>query len=166
MIVHRGMPAYTQIVAHFGVSVVAADGTLDRAELRRRVFQSSAERRILESYTHRRIRAEAWRQVAESRSPYVIMVVPLLVESDFHERVDRVLVVDGDPAVQLRRLLARDGSDEKTARAIIAAQSDRKTRLEKADDIVLNDGTLKQLCERVDELHVLYTELSQKSDQR
>ena len=166
MIVQPGMPAYAQIVAHFGAPVLAADGTLDRAELRKRVFQSAAERRILESYTHARIRAEAWRQVAESRSPYVIMVVPLLVESDFHERVDRVLVVDCSESTQLERLLARDAGDEKTARAIIAAQSDREARLDKADDVVQNDGSLQQLHARVDALHVRYTELSQNGDRR
>ena len=171
-IVQPGLPAFDEIVAHFGEGVLAADGSLDRAALRKRVFESPGERRILESYTHYRIRAEAWRQIAGSSAPYVVLVVPLLVESNFHTQVDRVLVVDCAPATQLARLIERDGDDPQTARAIISAQSDRDERLDKADDVIVNDGSLEELLSRVDALHEHYLQLagqsarlSQNSDQ-
>lgn len=155
-VVEPQQPAFADIVAHFGDSVVAADGTLDRAALRKRVFECPADRRLLESYTHPRIRAEAWRQVAASTGPYVVLVVPLLVESDIHTQVDRVLVVDCEPSVQLARLIDRDSESERAARAIIAAQSDRQFRLQKADDVIENNGSFEDLRQVVDALHQRY----------
>lgn len=159
-IVEPGQPALDEIAHRFGSSVISADGTLDRRALRERVFADASERHALEAITHPRIR-EACRQQAErATGPYIVFVVPLLVGSDFLGAVDRVLVVDCSPALQLERLVARDGETIESARRILSAQSDRSSRLAIADDVIINDGDLADLERRVRRLHRHYLRLA------
>jgi dephospho-CoA kinase len=94
--------------------------------------------------------------------PYVVMSIPLLVEGDSRNRVDRILVVDSDEAVQLQRLMSRDGSTLEQARAILEAQATRSARLAVADDVLLNTGTVTDLRQGVDRLHEQYLRLAGK----
>ncbi len=155
------MPA---IRARFGDAVVAADGRLDRAQMRDRVFRDPAERHALEAILHPAIRTAseaALRDPSAQAAPYAMLVVPLLVESGRpRERCDRVLVVDCDPAVQIARVIARSGLAHDAVQRILDAQADRATRIAAADDVIDNDGTLAALDPAVDALHVRYAGLA------
>ena len=110
-VVAPGQPALAAVVARFGSGIIGADGSLDRRSLRGRVFADAAARRDLEAILHPAIRVEMERQSAAADGPYVVLSIPLLVEGgDARSRVDRILVIDADEAVQLARVQARDGS--------------------------------------------------------
>lgn len=159
-IVEPGTPALAQISAHFGPGVISADGTLDRAELRRIVFANPDERRWLERVTHPAIGAEVRRGLDAATSPYAMLVSPLLFEAKQNSLADRVLVVDVSEETQLARTMRRDANSASQVRAIIAAQIDRKARLERADDVIVNEGTLAELRSAVLRLHERYLALA------
>lgn len=169
-IAHRltapGGVALPAIAAAFGGDVFAADGALDRAIMRSRVFADPALRGHLEAILHPLIRAEAQRAIHAACSPYVVLVVPLLVEhiGAYRPLIDRILVVDCAPEQQLRRAAARPGSDEAQARAIMAAQASRSSRLALADDVVDNGGDLAGLEPQITRLHRLYLDLAAGPD--
>ena len=159
-VVEPGTPGLARLVEAFGADILDAEGRLDRGRLRRRVFDSPADRRRLERILHPRIRKEAHRQVTAAVSPYVVLVVPLLLESGMVSMADRVLVVDVPQAEQVRRLKRRDGVDAALAESMIAAQASRARRLQAADDVIENSGTLVDLDEAVERLHRHYLELA------
>jgi dephospho-CoA kinase len=163
-IVDPGRPALADIVEEFGEDVLLADGSLDRRALRERVFSDEARRQRLEAITHPRIRDETLRRMHRAGGPYQIIVVPLLVESGFGALVDRVLVVDCAPEVQLARLMERDGETAGSAEAMIRSQVDRETRLDAADDVIDNSGTLDATRHQVEHLHSRYLALARESD--
>jgi dephospho-CoA kinase len=150
--------AMAAIEATFGHVVIAADGSLDRAAMRDRVFADAEARRRLERILHPLIRDEARRQVAASRAPYVILIVPLLVENldAYRDEMARIAVVDCDEQQQIERTARRPGVTIAQARAILAAQSPRAARLAIADDIIDNRGERIELKARVAQLHQRY----------
>ncbi|MEW5770748.1 MAG: dephospho-CoA kinase [Pseudomonadota bacterium] len=150
-----GGAAMPAIVAAFGADARDAQGALDRARMRGLVFSDPEARRRLESILHPLIRAEAAGRLARAGPPYVVLVVPLLAErlDDYRGIVDRVAVVDCDPAQQLARIAARPGLDEAQARAILAAQAAPAARLAIADDVIDNRGDLAALRAQVVSLH-------------
>ena len=153
-VVEPGQPALAEIAARFGTQMLQRDGTLDRAALRERVFADAAERRWLEQLTHPRINAGIADGLRAARSPYAILVNPLMRGRD--PRAHRILVVDVPEAVQVQRTMARDGVTEGQARAVLASQIDRASRLEFADNVIVNDGALADLQAAVDSLHRQY----------
>ena len=159
-VVAKGAPVLAQIRADFGDAVFNDDGVLDRKAMRKLVFSDDSKRRQLEGILHPRIREAAVVQAQAVTDPYMIIVVPLLVESPMKALMDRVLVVDCSEDVQLKRLLARDTEDEAQARRMIAAQASRDERLAIADDVLLNDTDLDETRRQVDALHHRYLELS------
>ncbi len=159
-VVAEGAPALAQIRAEFGDDVFNDDGTLDRKAMRKLIFSDDSKRRQLEGILHPRIREAALIQAEAVTDPYMIIVVPLLVESPMKEFMDRLLVVDCSEEIQLNRLLARDTENDEQARRIIAAQASRNERLAIADDVVLNDAGLDQTRTRIEALHKEYLELS------
>lgn len=163
-VVEPGQPALEEIRESFGDSVIADDGSLDRREMRRRVFADDTSRRQLETILHPRIRDMAMLQADEAGGAYQLIVVPLLVESPMRHAMDRILVVDCDVEVQVERLLERDAETEDQARRIVAAQASREQRLTVADDIVRNDDSLEETRRQVEQLHMHYLELSANSD--
>jgi dephospho-CoA kinase len=152
-VVAPGSALLPKISEHFGAGVIAADGSLDRRALRERVFADPAERRWLEALTHPAIRALTDERSATARGPYVIVAIPLLVETDGAARFSRVLVVDCDPERQIARVQARDGITRDAAKAMLAAQAPREARLAVADDVIRNDGDIAALREQVEKLH-------------
>lgn len=149
--------AMEAIAAAFGPGVVDSRGALDRAAMRRRVFADASARQRLEAILHPLIRAESERRCAVAQAPYVILAVPLLVESGtYRERVDRVLVVDCPESTQLARVMARSGLDAAEVEAILLAQASRSERLAAADDVVDNGGSADALPAQVDLLHDRY----------
>jgi dephospho-CoA kinase len=155
-----GGAAMPAITALFGKDALLPSGAMDREKVRARVFADPQARRSLEELLHPMIRRVSQERIAAASGPYVIHVVPLLVESkDYRLRVDRVLVIDASEPVQLQRVRARGLSDEQ-ARAIIASQASRSERLAAADDVIGNDGTLDALRQQVASLHERYVGLA------
>jgi len=156
-----GGVAIPALRAAFGEAMIAADGGLDRARMRALVFADPAARARLEGVLHPLIEAESLRRAANARSPYVIVDVPLLVETGrWFERCDRVCVVDCPPELQIARAAGRDGHSREEIEAILAAQASREARLAVADDVIDNSGTLSALQTRVDALHARYLALA------
>ena len=153
VVVEPGTSGLAAIVEHFGEDILLADGGLDRAALRKIVFDNPDERKVLEGITHPRIRDEIARQLSEASSPYVVLSSPLLLESGQNTFTDYVVVVDVPEEVQLRRTMARDDNSEALVKQIMAAQLDRQTRLARADTSITNDASLEELCERVEAMH-------------
>jgi dephospho-CoA kinase len=156
-VVEPGTPTLAALVREFGADILDASGRMDRNRMRERVFANPAQRERLEAMTHPAIREELARRAAEAGGAYQIHVIPLLIESGRADFYERVLVVDCPPEDQIRRLMARDGSTEEQARSILAAQATREQRLQAADDVIVNTGTLADLQRFVDMLHENYT---------
>jgi dephospho-CoA kinase len=156
-----GQPAVMQIAEHFGEAFVTADGSLDRAALRAKVFSDVAARRELEDLLHPMIRREVDTRVSEARGPYVLLLIPLLVETGgYAKAVDRVLVVDCDEDLQVQRTMRRSGLTEDEVRAIIRSQASRAERLALADDVIHNNGGLAELAPQVQALHARYRRMA------
>ena len=152
-----GGAAMPTIRAQFGDDYVDATGAMDRARMRALAFRDPAARKKLEALLHPMIRAESARRIAAAAGPYVIHVVPLLVESaGYRQRVARVLVVDCPPEVQLARVRQRSGLSADEVARIIGAQIKREVRLAAADDVIDNSSTLDALHKQVRELHASY----------
>ncbi len=162
VIVEPGRPALAAIAEHFGSHLIQEDGTLNRRALREIVFNDPKQRQWLEQLTHPLIGEEIMRQINNSTSIYTILASPLLLESSQWQLANRILVIDAPESIQIQRTMNRDDTTEAGVRAIMAAQLPREKRLEKADDIICNDGSLADLQAKVDQLHSLYTELAGK----
>ena len=153
VVVEPGTSGLAAIVEHFGEDILLADCGLDRAALRKIVFDNPDERKVLEGITHPRIRDEIARQLSQASSPYVVLSSPLLLESGQNTFADYVVVVDVPEKLQLKRTMARDDNSEALVKQIMAAQLDRQTRLARADTSITNDASLEELCERVEAMH-------------
>lgn len=162
-VVAPGEPALAAIAARFGPEIIAKDGSLDRRELRQRVFANPADKDWLNALLHPQIRERMVSACAASRSAYCLLVVPLLVENRLTNLCQRVLVVDVSPETQLERTVKRDNSNETQIRAIMAAQASREQRLAAADDVLDNNGTdLEHIKAEVARLHRQYLDLACK----
>lgn len=165
-VVAPGEPALAAVVERFGAGVLQADGHLDRAALRVRVFGDPDQRRTLEAILHPAIRARLEAICRAAPGPYAIATVPLLTEGGGHAAypwLHRILVVDTPAAVQKARLMQRDGIDATLADQMMAAQASRAERLALADDIVVNDGDLAHLQRAADRLHARYVALARST---
>ncbi|BCX87885.1 dephospho-CoA kinase [Methylomarinovum tepidoasis] len=163
-LVRPGRPALRALVDAFGPDILTADGELDRARLREIAFNDPAAKARLEAILHPRIFSELERRLQALEAPYVIIAIPLLVETGAWGRVDRVLVVDCPEALQIERVRRRDGWDEALIRRVLASQAGRLERLAVADDVIVNDRDLAHLARQVAELHRLYLRLSGTDD--
>jgi dephospho-CoA kinase len=162
-LVAPGQPLLAEIYTTFGTDLRLPDGSLDRAALGRRVFADPGERRRLEALLHPKIRDEMVRRLAQLDAPYAILVAPLLVESGMTDMVDRVLVIDVPESLQRTRSQQRDGHDAQHVERILAAQADRQTRLELADDVIVNTGDLGELESAIRQLHQRYLALASQA---
>jgi dephospho-CoA kinase len=161
-LVALGQPALAEIVALFGADCLRPDGTLDRPALRRRIFPDPAARQSLEGILHPRIRAACVARIAVTAGPYLLLCLPLLVEclADYRPLLQRILVVDCPPAVQISRVAARDRLTGEEVEAMICAQIGREDRLCAADDVIDNGGPLPDLERQVLALHRRYLALA------
>jgi dephospho-CoA kinase len=159
-VVEPGQPPLERLVERFGPKILTADGHLDRPALREIVFSDPKARADLEALTHPAIGAAMEARSSEAGGPYQILVIPLLVEKNLAAHVDRVLVVDCDEELQIRRLRDRDGSTTEQVQAILKAQAPRAARLKAADDVIHNDSGLSAVRDQVATLHVRYLELA------
>jgi dephospho-CoA kinase len=154
-------PAVTEIARKFGPQFVCADGSLDRVRMRRLAFADSSARKDLEAILHPLIRQESTRQFRASAAPYVVMVVPLLIETGgYQDILSRILVVDCQLETQVRRVIKRSGLSRDEVVSIIASQVSRQERLQRADDVIDNDNGLEALQAQVKPLHLRYLGLA------
>jgi dephospho-CoA kinase len=159
-----GGAALAQIRAAFGDAVMRADGSLDRAALRRLVFADNAARLQLEAILHPRIRQVVAEVLATLNAPYALVVIPLLVETGGHrDLLNRVLVVDCPEATQIERVMARNGLTRDEVAAILAAQAGRAERLAAADDVIVNTASPAALVGEVEALDGRYRDLAGKA---
>ena len=159
-LVEPGMPALTEIVDYFGQGILLATGQMNRALLRSRIFENSADRHWLNGLMHPLIRQAIGQQLDACHSRYALAVIPLLVETGVPSFVDRVVVVDCSQATQHARLMQRDGVDEALAQSMIKAQASREARLAIAQDVLTNDADLITLQAQCDALHQQWLQLS------
>ncbi len=148
------------IIQHFGAEHVVTDGHLDRRKCRLVIFSEPEKKTWLENLLHPKIRRIIQIKLTQVRSAYAVVEIPLLVESNSYEYIDRVCVIDTDHKTQLTRATARDHSNIESIKQIIAQQALKKDRLAIADDIIINNGNLDTLKKRVQELNHLYLQLS------
>ncbi|MEC5317392.1 dephospho-CoA kinase [Brenneria populi subsp. brevivirga] len=165
-VVEPGKPALDAIKRRFGAPVLNADGSLNRAALRQIIFSSPQEKQWVNNLLHPLIHAETRSQIQASTAPYVLWVVPLLIENGLQRHAQRVLVVDVDRNTQLERTQARDGIGRQQAENILAAQATREQRLAHADDIIDNNRSQGALASRVAQLHRHYLELAASAANR
>ncbi|KTC86800.1 dephospho-CoA kinase [Legionella brunensis] len=154
------LPAYEAIHLHFGNSVIKSPGELDRSKLRQIIFTNPNERVWLEQLLHPLIREHIIHLLSVSKSPYTVVEIPLLKDRSIYPYLNRVLVVLADPEEQIRRVMARDKSSREHAQAILTTQPSNLMRQKIADDIVLNNGSLVDLREKIAQLHEKYLHLA------
>lgn len=158
-VVEPGQPGLEGLIERFGSGILQPDGCLDRAALRQQIFSDPQQRLWVEQLLHPLIRQAIADNLAGARSDYALLVSPLLIERGQYRQVRRVLVVDVPEALQLQRVLQRDGGSEAQARAILQAQLSRDERLRYADDVIDNTGSLQALEARVLQLHQHYVQM-------
>ena len=162
VVVEPGQPALDAIAKHFGTEILQEDGHLDRAALRKIVFEDPQARTWLESVTHPAIRQEIESQLQSATSPYVVLSSPLLLEAKQHSFVDHVVVVDVTEELQIARTTLRDCNSVELVQKIMAAQVPRTERISRADEVIDNNGTLTDLEAQADALHRRMLELAKK----
>ena len=160
-LVEPGQPALDEIINVFGSNILDTTGKLNREKLKQQVFKNDSDRKKLEAILHPRIRELLLTKINSHDAPYCIAVIPLLVEHQWQQIVDRVLVVDASIETQINRTLKRDHMSESLVKAIMNSQASRDTRLAAADDVIDNSQGLKNLKEQVQQLHEKYLQLAQ-----
>ncbi|MEN4983497.1 dephospho-CoA kinase [Acinetobacter modestus] len=162
-VVELGQPALKEIQLSFGDWVLLEDGNLNRRALREHIFQFPEARETLEKITHPAIRQSIIQQLQQAESPYVILVSPLLFETNQHELVHHTLLIDANEQTQLQRASQRDGQNEEQIRKIIAVQMPRTQKQLLANDIVMNDGLLEHLHQQLKPLHLKYLQSAEQA---
>ncbi|KPW26527.1 Dephospho-CoA kinase [Pseudomonas cannabina pv. alisalensis] len=158
-VVKPGRPALEQIAKHFGNSVLQPSGELDRSALRKLIFENPEQRRWLEALLHPLVNQEIVSYLAKAKSPYAVLVSPLLIESGQSRMVQRLLVIDVPRQVQIERTMLRDRSSQEQVEAILKVQIQRDERLRHADDVLTNDRDHAWLTSEVERLHHFYLTL-------
>jgi len=160
LVVEPGQIALEKISEHFGKEILTTEGFLDRTALRKIVFEAPEQRLWLEGLLNPLIAAEIQKQLKASQSPYTSLVSPILFESGHNLYTQRTLVIDAPEELQISRTSERDHTDANGVKAIMKAQTQREVRTQKADDSVINDGSLEDLYKKIDNLHETYLALA------
>jgi len=159
-VVQPGTDALRKIIAHFGSAILNPDHSLNRSMLAKKIFENVEEKIWLEKLLHPLIRAKVSEAKSRAKSPYCIVVIPLLIETLPNPDIDRILVVDSPEHLQIARTLSRDTRSVSEIKAIIQAQASSAQRIQAADDIIINDQDVAKLSDTVDQLHRQYLMLS------
>lgn len=157
-LVEPGQPALESIIQAFGAELIDNNGRLNRTKLRTLVFADEQHRQRLEAILHPLVKKTMLEQVADLNVPYCLLSIPLLIEKQWFDIVDRILVVDCPPALQRQRLQVRDGLNSDEIESIINAQAGRAKRLAMADEVIYNDNDMEYLHKQVLALHQQYTD--------
>ena len=159
-VVKPGEPGLQAVITEFGSEFLNADGTLNRSLLRKQIFSDPLSRARLEEILHPLIRAATFARAQNAGGPYQIIAVPLMAETNFADFFDRILVVDCPLELRRKRLMARDAESEESVDRIFSAQASRAERLDIADDVIVNDGSLQDTERAVEVLHQQYLAIS------
>ena len=160
VVVEKGREELNKIADHFGIDILTSNFELDRAKLREIIFKSEEEKLWLESILHPAIASQIQKELDSSKSPYTVLVSPLLLETDQKNFCTTILVVDVPVEIQIQRTSERDDVSEQQIKSIIASQIDRDSRLEQADEVIVNDGSIQDLERKVQELHEKFLSIS------
>jgi dephospho-CoA kinase len=159
-LVKPGSPALLEIQVAFGDDLIGPQGQLNRAALREIVFNDPVQRKLLEGILHPRITQAMEKWIEKQSAPYVLLVIPLLFETNLQTLADRVLVVDCELSRQIERVASRDQLSRSRIEQILASQVDRQTRLQGADDVIENNGTPAELIKATEQMHQTYLALA------
>ena len=153
--------AFKEIISSFGSNILDDNGLIDRKKMRSIIFDDASKKKILEGIIHPKVREEMFNLVSQSNDHYLILSVPLLIETGMNKMMDRILVVDCSVETQIERLIQRDKINLDEAKSILRNQTNRSTRLKVADDLIVNEKnvTLTDLEKEVFELHRIYSKL-------
>jgi dephospho-CoA kinase len=164
-VVQQGSDALTKITERFGPSILLADGSLDRRQLRSIIFHNETEKHWLNRLLHPLIRQQLMAQLQQCQSPYALLIAPLLLENNLTTLVHRVLVIDVPESIQLQRSMQRDNADAEQIKAIMNSQISRQARLAQANDVIDNSSNnLDSVKEQVEKLHQYYLSLAQQDN--
>ena len=155
-VIEKDTPGFSSIVDLFGSDILDSTGSIDRANLRVQVFNNPKKKELLESITHPLVRDLMGKRIASAETPYSIIMVPLIYETNSMSAYDRILVVDCDPSLQLKRASLRDDNSEELIQKIINSQCTRNDRLSIANDVIPNNDSLENLKVRSLEMHNFY----------
>ena len=155
-------PGYKSIVDYFGSRIIDANGLIDRASLRKEVFDDDEKKKVLESIIHPLVRDLMTERITTAQSSYSIVMVPLIFETNSMSNYNRILVIDCDPSLQLERATARDNNSKDQIQKIIDTQCSREERLSIANDVIPNNDSLNDLKTRSLIMHKFYLDLIQK----
>ena len=155
-VIEKDTPGYSKVVDSFGANILDNNDSIDRAKLREVVFHDSEKRKILESITHPLVRELMIQKISSSTSPYSIIMVPLIFETNSAKNYDRVLVIDCDVEIQLERAMARDENSADVIQKIIDSQCSRSERLSIANDVIPNNHSIEDLQKRSLAMHNFY----------
>ena len=161
-VIEQDTPGFEKIVDCFGSAIIDSDGSINRAFLRQEVFDDEKKKKLLESIIHPLVRDLMNEKIAASQSPYSIIMVPLIFETNSMNNYNRILVIDCDPIVQLERAMLRDKNSKIQIQKIIDSQCSREERISIANDIIPNNDSLENLKIRSIAMHKFYLGLSKK----
>ena len=154
--IERNTPGFESIVNYFGSKIVDSDGLINRAHLRKEVFDDEEKKKVLESIIHPLVRDLMAKKITASNSPYSIIMVPLIFETNSMSNYNRILVIDCDPRLQLERAILRDNNSKEQIQKIIDSQCTREERISIANDIIPNNDSIKNLKTRTIAMHKFY----------
>jgi len=154
--IERNTPGFESIVNYFGSKIVDSDGLINRAHLRKEVFDDEEKKKVLESIIHPLVRDLMGKKITASNSPYSIIMVPLIFETNSMSNYNRILVIDCDPRLQLERAILRDNNSKEQIQKIIDSQCTREERISIANDIIPNNDSIKNLKTRTIAMHKFY----------
>lgn len=158
-VTQQGTPAFSSIFKHFGQEILLENGALDRAKLRKMIFNDENQRHWLENLLHPLIFDKIKAQIQTISAPYCIAVIPLLLEVQPNSLIQRILVIDTPEHIQIERVALRDKTEKSHVEAILKTQANRAHRLSQAHDVIINDGVLADLIPQVEKLHKMYLEM-------
>jgi len=159
-VIEEGTPGFASIVEYFGSKIIDSDGSINRAHLRKEVFDDDKKKKLLESIIHPLVRELMKKKIAASKSPYSIVMVPLIFETNSMSNYNRILVIDCDPKIQLERAMLRDNNSKAQIEKIMDSQCSREERISIANDIIPNNDSLENLKIRSIAMHKFYLGLS------
>ena len=159
-VIEEGTPGFVSIVEYFGSKIIDSDGSINRAHLRKEVFDDDKKKKLLESIIHPLVRELMVKKIAASKSPYSIVMVPLIFETNSMSNYNRILVIDCDPKLQLARAMLRDNNSKAQIQKIMDSQCSREERISIANDIIPNNDSLENLKIRSIAMHKFYLGLS------
>ncbi len=161
-VIEQNTPGFQSIVDYFGSDIIGEDGSIDRAKLRQEIFDDKEKKKAIESITHPLVRDLMAERIAASTSPYSIIMVPLIFETNSMSAYNRILVIDCDTKLQLERATLRDNNSSEQIQKILDSQCSRTERLSIANDVIPNNDTLKNLKTRSLAMHKFYLGLCKK----